>query len=168
MSRPTRPARLVARLVNEVGPFLLLVCACGAAVTAPTPAAPASDPAPTHAMTAATSAPAPTESFDDLAALGPMIAAGMHEIARKSSEDAVELLRADTGDACLRVAFAAAAPVVAKLVDGNGDVLASLGPAPEGVLSERGPVCVRRGDVVRGAAEGASRTHVRWMAWQAP
>jgi hypothetical protein len=164
MSRPTRQARLVARLVTEVVPFVLLACACGAAVTTPAPATPA--PASPAATTAPP--PAPAESFDDLVALGPTLAPGMHEIARKSSEDAVELLRADTSDACLRVAFAAAAPVLAKLVDGNGDVLASIGPAANGALGERGPVCVRRGDVVRGTAEGTGRTRVRWVAWQGP
>jgi len=149
--------------VREVLPFVLLACACGAAVTAPAPPPPASAPA-TPAP-----APAPFESYDDLVALGPTLAPGMREIARKASADeAVELLHADSGDACLRVAFAAAAPIVAKLVDQGGEVLASVGPAADGALAERGPVCVRKGDVVRAIAEGAGRSHVRWLAWQAP
>jgi len=151
--------------VSEILPFVLLACACGAAVTAPTPASPPPAPAPI----VATPPPAPAESFDDLVALGPTLAPGMHEIARKASTDeAVELLHADAGDACLRVAFAAAAPIVAKLVDQGGEVLSSVGPAANGALGERGPVCVRKGDVVRATADGAGRSHVRWMVWQAP
>jgi hypothetical protein len=96
----------------------------------------------------------------------------MREITRRSSaEDAVELLRADSGDTCVRVAFAATSPIVAKLLDGNGEVLTTVGPAPEGALGERGPVCVRRGEVIRAIAVDAGRAHVahvRWVAWQAP
>jgi hypothetical protein len=156
----------VARLVNEVAPFVLLACACGAAVTTTT----ATPPAPAASASAVTSpVPAPAESFDDLVALGPTLAPGMREIARKASADeAVELVHADSGDACVRVAFAAAGPIVAKLVDQGGDVLSSVGPAVDGALGERGPVCVRKGDVVRAIAEGAGRSHVRWLAWQAP
>lgn len=153
--------------MNDVAPFVLLACACGAAVTttAATPATPTS----ATAQTVASSVPAPAEAFDDLAALGPTLAPGMREIARKASaEDGVELLRADAGDACVRVAFAAAGPIVAKLVDQGGEVLSSVGPVADGALGERGPVCVRKGDVVRATAEGAGRSHVRWVVWQAP
>jgi hypothetical protein len=151
--------------VREVLPFVLLACACGAAVTAPAPAA----PLPASAPIVATPVPAPPESFDDLVALGPTLAPGMREIARKTSTDeTVELVHADSGDACLRAAFAASAPIVAKLVDQGGEVLASVGPATDAALGERGPVCVRKGDVVRATAEGAGRSHVRWMAWLAP
>ena len=153
--------------MNDVAPFVLLACACGAAATttAATPATPTS----AIAQTVAPSAPAPAEAFDDLVALGPALAPGMREIARKvSGEEAIELLRADAGDACVRVAFAAAAPIVAKLVDQGGEVLSSVGPVAEGALGERGPVCVRKGDLVRALAEGAGRSHVRWVVWQAP
>ncbi len=156
----------MARLVNEVAPFVLLACACGAAVTtATTPPT----PPPATAQTAAAPVPAPAEAFDDLVALGPTLAPGMREIARKaSSDEPVELLRADAGDACVRVAFAAESPVVARLVDQNGEVLSSLGPARGGALGKSGPVCVRKGDAVRAIAVGAGRSHVRWLAWQAP
>ncbi len=145
---------------------MLLACACGAAVSAPLPSpaasvAPAPGPPPL--------APAAPESFDDLAGLAPTLAPGMSEIARKaSSGDAVELLGAAANDACVRVVFAAESPVVTKLVDGSGETLATAGPAVQGALGERGPVCVRRGEIIRGVAEGAGRSHVRWMAWQAP
>jgi hypothetical protein len=149
-----------------VVPFVLLVCACGAAVTVPLPS-----PAPsvTAAPSPAASVPAPAESFDDLSALAPTLAPGMSEIARKASTgDAVELLGAAANDACVRVAFAAESPVSTKLVDGSGEALAVAGPALQGALGERGPVCVRRGEIIRGVADGAGRSHVRWMAWQAP
>jgi hypothetical protein len=151
--------------LSEVLSFVLLACACGAAATTAAPA-PAPAPAPPPVVTA--QAQPPPESFDDLVALGPTLAPGMREIARKASTDeAIELLHADAGDACVRVAFAAAAPIVAKLVDQGGEVLAAVGPAAHGALGERGPVCVRKGDVVRAMAEGAGRSHVRWVAWEA-
>jgi hypothetical protein len=97
----------------------------------------------------------------------------MREVARRAgSTDAVELLRAESADACVRIAFVSSAPIVAKVVDENGEVLASAASAAaEGVLGERGPICVRKGEVVRAVGEGAAPgdvTRVRWMAWQAP
>jgi hypothetical protein len=156
--------------VREVVPFVLLACACGAAVTArPASHAPAASPPPEPAAGAASTMPA--ESWDALASLGASVAQGMHEVARKpgiGGGDPVELLRAETHDACLRAAFEADAPLVAKLVDGNGQVLAAIAvPTTHGVLAEEGPVCIRRGDVVRAVAEG-SGAHVRWMAWASP
>jgi len=113
----------------------------------------------------------PAESYDALASLGSSIAQGMHEVARKpgvGGGDAVELVRAEAHDACLRVAFESDAPLVAKLVDENGQVLAAIAvPSTHGVLAGEGPVCVRKGDVVRAVAEG-SGAHVRWMAWASP
>ena len=156
-----------AHLVREIVPFVLLACACGAAVSTPLP----SPPTPATAQPSAASAPpaSPPESYDDLAALGATLAPGMGEIARRSSSgDAVELLRATAGDACVRVAFAAEAPVVAKLVDGKGEALATTGPGLQGALGERGPVCVRKGERMQAVAEGAGKSHVRWVAWQAP
>ncbi len=177
MNRPPPEPRLPrpARLVREVLPFALLACACGAAVTAPAGSLAPSARSASSASSAASApvvaatAPAPPESYDDLVALAPTLAPGMREIARRASADEiVELLHADSGDACVRVAFSAPAPIVAKLVDQGGEVLATTGPAANGALAARGPVCVRRGDVVRAIAEGAGRSHVRWLAWQAP
>lgn len=155
--------------MREIVPFVLLACACGAAVS--TASAPLPTPAPPASAqpTAAPAPPSPSESFDDLLALGPTLAPGMGEVARRSSSgDVVELLRAAAGDACVRVAFAAEAPVVAKLVDSKGEALATAGPATQGALGERGPVCVRKGELVQAAAQGAGRSHVRWVVWQAP
>jgi hypothetical protein len=158
-----------ARLVREAVPFVLLVCACGAAVTE-VPGLSASPPStPGPASASAAPAPAASESFDDLAAKAPALAPGMHEAARRSGGlDALELWRAEQGDACLRVAFASSSPVTATLRLQTGELLAaSAQAAVEGALGEKGPVCVRKGDIVKGVAEGPP-AHVRWMVWQAP
>jgi hypothetical protein len=93
----------------------------------------------------------------------------MREVARnETSGEKMEIVQAGEHDACVRVAFEASAPVVARLVDGEGHVLASSdAPATNGVLGQRGPVCVRKGDAVSVVAEG-SATSVRWIAWEAP
>jgi len=96
----------------------------------------------------------------------------MREVARiESAGDRVEIVRAEGRDACVRVAFEASSPVVARLLDSEGGVLASSDvPAAEGVLGQRGPVCVRRGDTVNAEAGGADAAvaTVRWVAWEAP
>lgn len=168
--QPAPPPRRLPRLVREVAPFALLAVACTAAVTARAPAhAPTAPAFDSPAAGAASTMPA--ESYDALASLGASVAPGMHEVARKpgvGGGEPVELVRAEMHDACLRVAFEADAPLVTKLVDGNGQVLAAIAvPSTHGVLAERGPVCIRRGDVVRAVAEGAG-AHVRWMAWESP
>ena len=100
------------------------------------------------------------------------MAPGMREVARiESAFDKIELTRAETHDTCVRVAFEASLPVVAKLFDSEGNVLASTdAPATEGILGPRGPVCVRRSDVISAMAGGseAGAPRVRWVAWQAP
>jgi hypothetical protein len=108
-------------------------------------------------------------AFDVLSSRAAAIAPGMHEVARKQSAgQPIELVRAETGDACVRVAFTSTAPVTARLVDSSSRVLAAIEqPAIDGVLGERGPVCVRKGDVVTASAEGTG-ARVAWMAWEAP
>jgi hypothetical protein len=150
--------------VRELAPFALLVCACGAAVRQSPPELPSS----ASSTPAAGTAPSGGEGdFDALAALGPSLAPGMREVARKETgTDVVELARADGRDACVRVAFEASAPVTVKLVDQAGNVLAATdGAVTEGVLAARGPLCVRKGDAVRGMAEGAG-ARLRWMVWE--
>jgi hypothetical protein len=96
----------------------------------------------------------------------------MREVARiENTGDRAEVARAGERDACVRVAFEASAPIVAKLSDGEGNVLASSDvPASEGLLGQRGPVCIRRGDAVIASAGGAEAAvaSVRWLAWQSP
>lgn len=168
---PQSPSRRPpARLVRELAPFVVLACACGAAVRQQPPA-PARGPEPVVSATPAADASADEAkaAFVALAARGGALAPGMREVARKEcGTEAVDLVKAEGRDVCVRVAYEATVPVTAKLVDGAGRVLATGGAATaEGVLAEHGPVCVRRGDVVRGVAEGAG-ARVRWMAWEAP
>jgi hypothetical protein len=107
-----------------------------------------------------------------LAARGASGAPGMRESSRlRSTGDKVVVARARDRDACVRVAFDASAPVLAKLLDTEGHVLASLdAPAMGGVLGARGPVCVRKGDAVSAVAAGpdGGAGSVRWVAWQSP
>jgi hypothetical protein len=120
-------------------------------------------------MQAPTAAAPVASAFDAMATRAAPLVPGMREVARvEGGAETVDLVRAEGRDVCVRVAYEATGAVLAKLVDRTGGVLAAApGQATEGVLGERGPVCVRRGDVVRGVAEGAG-ARVRWMAWQAP
>lgn len=131
------------------------------------------------------SAPA-LAGFQALEARGAALAPGMRVAARKESAggEGVEIVRAEGRDACVRVAFESTQPVTAELVDGSGRVLATTtAAAMGGVLGERGPVCIRKGDLVAAVAspsEGAdapasdgagvttgSSARVRWVAWEA-
>ena len=80
----------------------------------------------------------------------------------------MELVRAGGRDTCVRVAFEAAAPVLARLLGADGTVLCEThSPATAGVLGERGPVCVRKSDSVSAVAEGGGG-RTRWIAWASP
>ncbi|MGO9838438.1 MAG: hypothetical protein ACLP1X_30015 [Polyangiaceae bacterium] len=146
--------------MREAAAFVLLACACGMAAKAKPADAPA-PPSPT-----ATDAP---NRFESIVRLGPSIAPGMRLVARRESAgDKIELVRADEGDTCVRVAFEAAAPIVAKLVDGTDKIIATSGAAAaEGLLGERGPVCIRKGEVLNVTVDGPN-SPVRWVAWAAP
>jgi hypothetical protein len=187
-----RPGPTRTLLVRELLPLVLLVCACGAAVRAGEPAGGAgagSDPASAggearaagaaSAGGVATESPEAAAAFEALAARAAALAPGMHEAARKESGgDVVDLVKADARDTCVRVAYEATAPVTASLVDRGGEVLAkSDAAATEGALGAKGPVCVRKGDVVRASADGAGSDggtdasggggmRVRWIAWE--
>lgn len=98
---------------------------------------------------------------------------------RETAGESVELVRAEGHDQCVRVAFEATSPVVAKLTDAKGIALASSSsPASTGTLGEAGPVCIRKGDAVSAVVDAAGRdvsdaaihggTHVLWIAWAAP
>jgi hypothetical protein len=93
----------------------------------------------------------------------------MHQVARRDSAgEKIELVHAEQQDTCIRVAFAASVPVVAKLVDGVGNVVAETGAATvEGLLGEKGPVCIRKGEAVSVMVDGPGAA-VRWVAWAAP
>ncbi len=180
-------AMLTMPTMIEVLPFALLACACGAAavgVTAsPTPGssnggARASAAGATAPRAAASAGPTAEHDLEALLAAGPALAPGMETVAQRTAgAEPVDLVHADAGDACVRAAFRASAPVVARLLDGHGGTLAITGAATvEGALGERGPVCVRRGDVVRAAVEGeaggagaadGAGLRVTWVAWRA-
>ena len=116
----------------------------------------------------------PLPSLDELAARGPSLAAGMREATRNEST-VTHALRFDAvnargRDVCARVLFVSTAPVVAKVEDGEGVVLAEVTHAAQtGALGESGPVCVRRDGVIRVAFDAAARSAVvRWVAWASP
>jgi len=67
------------------------------------------------------------------------------------------------------VAFEAASPVLARLLDADGEVLCeSSAPVTAGVLGERGPVCVRKSGSVSATAEPSGGGRIRWIAWASP
>jgi hypothetical protein len=155
--------------VREFLPLALLAFACGAVLRQPLGCAQPVTPARAPRAIAAVADAGSAASFDALVARGAAIAPGMREVARtQSAGDKVEIAHAEGRDACVRVAFAASSPVIAKLMDGAGNVLASSdAPATDGVLGQRGPVCVRKGDAVSAVAEGAGAS-IRWVAWESP
>jgi hypothetical protein len=167
--------------VREALAFLLLACACGAALGA------GSAPDAKKATSSQTSEDAPGvppraerttnepdapgepgRGFASLEARGPSLAPGMVQaVERESTGDRVELVRSASKDTCLRVAFEAAQPVVVRLLESDGTVLAETrSTATTGVLGDRGPVCIRKGVAVSAVAEGAG--HIRWIAWASP
>jgi hypothetical protein len=154
--------------VRELWPLAVLALACMAVAWSPVACAggaPSGKPRSVPAASASDDA-----ALAALAARGPSVAPGMREAARvRSSGARVVVARAGERDACVRVAFEASAPVLAKLVDAAGNVLAALdAPAQDGVLGARGPVCVRKGDAVSAVAAGpdGGASSVRWVAWQ--
>jgi hypothetical protein len=155
------------RLVREAAAFVALACACGMAARA-TPAGAPPVRSEVDASPPAADA-APQTRFDSIVMRGPSIAPGMREVARRDSfGEKIEIVRADQRDTCVRVAFEAATPVAAKLVDGTGTVLAMTSVAgADGLLGEKGPVCVRKGEALSVLVEGP-RVAVRWVAWAAP
>jgi hypothetical protein len=158
--------------VREAAAFALLLCACGAALhRAPAPARAATDPEPATSTPpgAPSLTPESAAAFEALATRGRSASPGMREVARRETAgERVELARAEGRDVCVRAVFEANAPVIAKLVDGAGNVLvAGAAAATDGILGERGPVCVRKGDVVSCIAEGGP-ARIRWVAWAAP
>jgi hypothetical protein len=158
--------------VRESLAILFLACACGVAARS-TPADRRAERSGVAELGGESSTGVADRSdpasFAAVEARGPSIAGGMHEVARRASRgERVELVRAERQDTCVRVAFEASAPVVAKLVDTAGQVLATTSTAStEGVLGETGPVCMRRGDAIGAVAEG-SGVSVRWVAWASP
>lgn len=165
--------------MREAIAFLLLACACGAATWSGRSFVPrrgSTDdedsvaPGPAHrARPDAEDAREPESTFASLEARAAALAPGMRQAAeRESRGERTELVRAAGKDTCVRVAFEAAGPVIAKLFDADGTVLCETHtPASSGVLAERGPVCVRKTGSVTAAAEGDGG-RIQWIAWASP
>jgi len=158
--------------VREAVAFLLLACACGAA----TVKGRADDAQRLRRDSRADAADGGggasgggDRSFVSLEGRATVVAPGLHQAAeRETGGERVELVRAASHDACVRVAFESSSPVTARLLDADGGVLAEMhAAAAEGVLGEHGPVCIRRGDAVSAVAEG-SGVRVKWIAWTSP
>ena len=170
--------------MREAIPFVLLACACGATLSGPVTerASRAPDAGPTEGgvSSPAMAQPAAIDPerdarFRALRSRAGAMAPGMRLAAElDSADEAVELVRADAQDECVRVAFQATAPVSATLTDAKGATLAAVTSlSSTGTLAESGPVCVRRGDVVVATAkshgvDAAPRPRVSWAAWAAP
>jgi len=158
--------------VREAVAFLLLACACGAA----TVKGRADDAQRLRRNSRADAADGGggasgggDRSFVSLEGRATVVAPGLHQAAeRETGGERVELVRAASHDACVRVAFESSSPVTARLLDADGGVLAEMhAAAAEGVLGEHGPVCIRRGDAVSAVAEGGG-VRVKWIAWTSP
>ena len=111
-------------------------------------------------------------TLDAVSAQGPWLAPGMHEIVRHEVTNETKLrrdvVRGVDHDVCVRVAFAAGAPVHAWLEDGAAALLAEVERGDSGVLGTRGPVCVRKSDAIVVRAESLTPTRIRVVAWSAP
>ena len=161
--------------MREAIAFLLLACACGAATwsgRSPDGRKAQLDDdgsTPGGELNGAEGAHEPDGAFASLEALAPSLAPGMRRAAEKESVgERIDLVRSVGKDTCVRVAFESAAPVVARLLGADGTVLYETHQAStSGALGERGPVCVRKSDVVSATADGAAG-RIRWIAWASP
>jgi hypothetical protein len=161
--------------VREAIAFLLLACACGAATwsgrSSDSRKAQLDDDGSTPGSepNGADGSREPDAAFASLEALAPSLAPGMRRAAAKESAgERIDLVRAPGKDTCVRVAFEASGPVVARLLGADGTVLYETHlPSTSGVLGDRGPICVRKSDVVSATAEGAAG-RIRWIAWASP
>jgi hypothetical protein len=118
-------------------------------------------------------------TLDALAARATSVAAGMREAARgEIAGDAAGatnattatrvIARADDRDVCVRVTMVARPAAHAWLADTRGDVLSDAAEATDATLGARGPVCVRKGDVVSLHLESKTPFVARFVAWQSP
>jgi hypothetical protein len=82
-------------------------------------------------------------SFDELVARQIRVAPGMREILRGDTSASAALPEAGK-DECVRVVYAAGAPVRVTLKGRDGAILATSTVASSGTLDARGPVCFRR------------------------
>jgi hypothetical protein len=155
---------------------LVTFAACARTVPEAKPAPPpplATPPVPSASASTAPSATADLPGLDDLAALGPSVAAGMREVARGeivAAGGAVErgVVQAGPADTCIRLALAAQPPIRAWLTDGRGDRLAEVNDATRTLLAPSGPVCARKGDTITVHVEAHAAYAARFVAWASP
>jgi hypothetical protein len=107
-------------------------------------------------------------NVEALAALASKEAPGMREVARGESPlpASIKLPSGET-DVCLRAAFAASSPVVAALVDRDGDVLDLSLAGEETLLDTGGPVCLRKNHAAHLEVQGPLGP-VRYVVWMTP
>jgi hypothetical protein len=107
-------------------------------------------------------------SLAELVARAPQVAPGMRVLAQgeEASPKAIDLPRADV-DLCVRAVFVAESPVKAALASSAGDTLETTRPTVSGTLGPRGPVCIRRGQVLTLRFEQTA-ARVRYVMWGAP
>ena len=159
--------------MREAIAFLLLACACGAATwsgrSSDASKAQLDGEGPAGSDPNSPDGTRESGAFASLEALAPSLAPGMRRAAvRENAGERIELVRAAGKDTCVRVAFESTTPVLARLLGSDGTVLCETHLATtSGALGERGPVCVRKNDVVSATAEGAG-SRIRWIAWASP
>jgi hypothetical protein len=146
---------------------LTLLSACGAKTrnAQPLPTL-ASQPSPSASVASSPPAAPPLPDFDALAAKQPVLAAGLHELARGDVTSSVALPKAEH-DTCVRIVVVGAQPLRASLVTKDGAVLASMSkPAREAVLGDRGPVCFHASSEPRLTVDGDAGA-ARYIVWGA-
>lgn len=107
-------------------------------------------------------------SLDQLAARGATDAPLMRE--SKRTDDATSPTDLDTGatDTCFRAVVAASTPVKAWFEDTSNAVRGELADAA-GLVPPRGPVCAKKGELLRLVVEATSPgTVARAVVWQSP
>jgi hypothetical protein len=110
-------------------------------------------------------------SLDALAARGPTEAPLMREALRAAAASPRSPdVRADK-DLCLRAVFASSVPVRAAFADESGAARGDATTATSGTVPPRGPVCVKKGEVlhlVLESAAGIPSTTARAVIFAAP
>jgi hypothetical protein len=154
---------LILRAALLGGLFAALGCGVKAR-DVPLPAPSTSAP-PGPPPTVASPPPPPVPSLEQLASRQVRLAPGMRELLHAESVTPLPLPSVER-DTCVRVSFAAAAPVSVSLVATDGEILASARGA-EGALDRTGPVCFHANRAPHLAFDGDAGA-VRCVVWAAP
>lgn len=158
---PAPSATLLGSVLLSTAAF---ACAGGARTQESRPVPIASSSAAPPASTPAAAPRPPLPSFEALASQQQRVAPGMHELSR--SETSAFPLPKTERDECVRVAFAADAPVRVTLVASDGTTLARAEPTMAGLLDVHGPICFHAD--ARPALRVDGDAGVRYVVWAAP